>query len=165
MAKTSGSSPLARGTRYSCICALVGNGLIPARAGNTRVLSAPCRPTRAHPRSRGEHPSGNLHTLPFSGSSPLARGTHGLRLPLDAPPGLIPARAGNTCCFLQKPSNARAHPRSRGEHDEFNVARDNVAGSSPLARGTHSRLMPSNGLTGLIPARAGNTRHGRASAQ
>ena len=75
MARTWGSSPLARGTRGDGADDLVDGGLIPARAGNTMLHLSEQRIKRAHPRSRGEHRS----TLPNHkkplGSSPLARGT------------------------------------------------------------------------------------------
>ena len=78
----SGSSPLARGTLLLAGAGAGGLGLIPARAGNTSL--APWRTfcTGAHPRSRGEHgefmSEKNLHL----GSSPLARGTPGTRVPI-----------------------------------------------------------------------------------
>ena len=50
-----GSSPLARGTRFQHCAAVDSFGLIPARAGNTRVKMDARKFTRAHPRSRGEH--------------------------------------------------------------------------------------------------------------
>ena len=50
-----GSSPLARGTRFCGRLPRTGWGLIPARAGNTPVLSPCTHSQRAHPRSRGEH--------------------------------------------------------------------------------------------------------------
>ena len=51
-----GSSPLARGTLYSFQGVLNCGGLIPARAGNTAVRTCRVWLSRAHPRSRGEHP-------------------------------------------------------------------------------------------------------------
>ena len=72
-------------------------------------------------------------------------------------PGLIPARAGNTIYRLGRSCTPRAHPRSRGEHRNGFVRQQFVAGSSPLARGTHHRLTSLHSLAGLIPARAGNT--------
>ena len=54
-------------------------------------------------------------------------------------------------------AGARAHPRSRGEHIENPKARLPSPGSSPLARGTRKEALEVIQLTGLIPARAGNT--------
>ena len=50
-----------------------------------------------------------------------------------------------------------AHPRSRGEHCGVKVRRRIMTGSSPLARGTLRQLRYGAEVTGLIPARAGNT--------
>ena len=72
-------------------------------------------------------------------------------------PGLIPARAGNTVPVNVTTSPWRAHPRSRGEHEEKPPHPQNHPGSSPLARGTHRRGYSSPRVRGLIPARAGNT--------
>ena len=55
---TAGSSPLARGTPANLIASKPKVGLIPARAGNTRVRPEPGGSARAHPRSRGEHCAG-----------------------------------------------------------------------------------------------------------
>ena len=111
----------------------------------------------AHPRSRGEHRLMRcLHLMP-RGSSPLARGTHGV----DAAPGdhtgLIPARAGNTPSHKLCDSCGGAHPRSRGEHSPSFTPWTILSGSSPLARGTQTKIEAASGMSGLIPARAGNT--------
>ena len=50
-----GSSPLARGTRFIPDALMQSSGLIPARAGNTRLIRSRVSEMRAHPRSRGEH--------------------------------------------------------------------------------------------------------------
>ena len=112
----------------------------------------------AHPRSRGEHPQRRANLHASMGSSPLARGTQKCPETYGGGWGLIPARAGNTFTHWQRFSVLKAHPRSRGEHVSVaaKVCGD-VAGSSPLARGT---LTPENwhwDAAGLIPARAGNT--------
>ena len=50
-----------------------------------------------------------------------------------------------------------AHPRSRGEHEGQGRAGRGERGSSPLARGTLFFRRVDNLVSGLIPARAGNT--------
>ena len=50
------------------------------------------------------------------GSSPLTRGKLRSHAEADQAPGLIPAHAGKTRCFLVSSRLARAHPRSRGEN-------------------------------------------------
>ena len=174
-----GSSPLARGTRgvqgdfADCV------GLIPARAGNTLEALTITREDWAHPRSRGEHGSDRESQGRGRGSSPLARGTRlflraGLPLNGLIPAragntftitvtcrpwgGLIPARAGNTCWSFCSPVTGWAHPRSRGEHKLERPRQGRGAGSSPLARGTPSGRPGHRCRSGLIPARAGNTK-------
>ena len=70
---------------------------------------------------------------------------------------LIPARAGNTMARSPARPPRRAHPRSRGEHDNPKAAAAYRAGSSPLARGTRQEVGILESWKGLIPARAGNT--------
>ena len=131
-----GSSPLARGTHEFCFESLVDVGLIPARAGNTTEHDKAGHLLGAHPRSRGEHLQPATPLRSRLGSSPLARGTPrvpGWKAPV---PGLIPARAGNTCQVTCLTELIRAHPRSRGEHRVMTTSIFSASGSSPLARGT-----------------------------
>ena len=133
-------------------------GLIPARAGNTGGLPRCPGVGRAHPRSRGEHRGNPSINFSRVGSSPLARGTRfGIPEP-DWKTGLIPARAGNTATEKATGHFAGAHPRSRGEHTLLHCSPVSGLGSSPLARGTLPSNHVENVHSGLIPARAGNTR-------
>ena len=113
--------------------------------------------TGAHPRSRGEHDYSPADPSLALGSSPLARGTRELRGYSHPVTGLIPARAGNTGVVGEDGVFGGAHPRSRGEHCGVKVRRRIMTGSSPLARGTLRQLRYGAEVTGLIPARAGNT--------
>ena len=75
---TDGSSPQARGTRaltgpFSCC-----PRFIPAGAGNTSRISGLRRMDAVHPRRRGEHSRSPMDADSASGSSPQARGTHGV---------------------------------------------------------------------------------------
>ena len=153
-----GSSPLARGTRQITGAVTDVRGLIPARAGNTGADTSPCGVYGAHPRSRGEHEIMKRKRREELGSSPLARGTHGVNEGEPLIVGLIPARAGNTprASIISCPS--WAHPRSRGEHIRSVRLRARRRGSSPLARGTPAQFHGATVRFGLIPARAGNTR-------
>ena len=153
-----GSSPLARGTRELPFAKIPRPGLIPARAGNTMPRRTFLPALRAHPRSRGEHSTAALCASTASGSSPLARGTRELPFAKIPRPGLIPARAGNTRQRIPCTSPVRAHPRSRGEHPGEDGSTEIHPGSSPLARGTPGHPLANHGKSGLIPARAGNTR-------
>ena len=133
------------------------SGLIPARAGNTQKTHPVRVGLGAHPRSRGEHCSEGRSVREVSGSSPLARGTLGIRKWIKAPRGLIPARAGNTVNWRLIMAGKRAHPRSRGEHMAAPSLFPQPTGSSPLARGTPVSPEPVEKPLRLIPARAGNT--------
>ena len=131
--------------------------LIPARAGNTQSVRSRPSLSPAHPRSRGEHRGARIR-IPFSpGSSPLARGTLGLRSAGGTRHRLIPARAGNTTSPQRRHVQRRAHPRSRGEHDAAVIHGTNSPGSSPLTKGTQQSSVHPSVTIRLIPARAGNT--------
>ena len=110
-----------------------------------------------HPRSRGEHSTTGSMTHTFTGSSPLARGTHSSSAPTRPAQRLIPARAGNTTSLTMAAAATAAHPRSRGEHFFSYLRTRFLAGSSPLARGTLWVSLVCPRRTRLIPARAGNT--------
>ena len=114
-------------------------------------------PTRAHPRSRGEHYFVSFLFGISGGSSPLARGTRHFKNIQFSKLGLIPARAGNTAAVRRSLSLTWAHPRSRGEHLGIDNTEFFVEGSSPLARGTRAAFTAQDPQGGLIPARAGNT--------
>ena len=154
-----GSSPLARGPHAHFCQPIIKTGLIPARAGTTRVLSPRRLRVRAHPRSRGDHTSLCSASLSVLGSSPLARGPlHKLHAG-DSLAGLIPARAGTTHWLVLRSRGRRAHPRSRGDHRRCSTPPAIWLGSSPLARGPHIRAGLLLRKHGLIPARAGTTAH------
>ena len=91
-----GSSPLARGLPRKRHHDKQTPGIIPARAGFTAVDVIGAGAARDHPRSRGVYPVAAGAPAACAGSSPLARGLHRVRRPLDEERGIIPARAGFT---------------------------------------------------------------------
>ena len=95
----------------------------------------------------------------MEGSSPLARGLRVLVLALLGLAGIIPARAGFTPPGRWTPGRMRDHPRSRGVYPLHPVGGGDPPGSSPLARGLPDIGVSINGWSGIIPARAGFTRH------
>ena len=152
-----GSSPLARGLRDGHPRAVLGSGIIPARAGFTRDSPSRSLPSGDHPRSRGVYRPVSAMMASRPGSSPLARG-----LPLSAcrslsSPRIIPARAGFTRFCRLPPSGGRDHPRSRGVYDATRQEIVRALGSSPLARGLHRPHPRASPGHGIIPARAGFT--------
>ena len=157
LAGIAGSSPLARGTRARAVGRLRNRRFIPARAGNTEASDFQPRPAAVHPRSRGEHLGVPPEVVSTFGSSPLARGTP---TGVDAASDryrFIPARAGNTPLLVPTAWVPTVHPRSRGEHETWQVFGGLIAGSSPLARGTHRCGDFRAASRRFIPARAGNT--------
>ncbi len=131
--------------------------LIPAGAGRTRPYRAAARPTRAHPRWRGADGRNATSTKHKRGSSPLARGGPGRRLPEHQPVRLIPAGAGRTRCCSRSAPGQGAHPRWRGADMCRTIRKDSASGSSPLARGGRRRRHLEHPDRGLIPAGAGRT--------
>ena len=75
--------------------------------------------------------------------------------------GIIPARAGFTPPPISVRVRAVDHPRSRGVYspDPFELGEILAQndGSSPLARGLHTKCRGLNHHPGIIPARAGFT--------
>ena len=152
-----GSSPLMRGKRRPSWRRRRGGGLIPAHTGKTWRTVARFSMTRVHPRSRGENSACKSFVLNVSGSSPLTRGKRRCDLDEAVPDGLIPAHTGKTRAQPQHRGAIRAHPRSRGENFQIGMPRSASRGSSPLTRGKRRARCPNPGLSGLIPAHAGNT--------
>ncbi len=132
-----GSSPRARGAHSPDCVRDVGARLIPACAG--------------------EHVQTEAEWLASVGSSPRARGAHGAASRWEVGRRLIPACAGSTRTGCPARTCVRAHPRARGEHPVYPVSMTRPRGSSPRARGAHSRRLLDESVSGLIPACAGST--------
>ena len=146
-----------RGTRLPCKLLSIGNGIIPAYAGNTTYWKLHELYVRDHPRVCGEHCGEHSASFGVLGSSPRMRGTlHPLTFD-HYYPGIIPAYAGNTMRCLRKSWLPRDHPRVCGEHDAVNWPNFAFAGSSPRMRGTLPSIGFTGELVGIIPAYAGNT--------
>ena len=152
-----GSSPLARGLRLKRLRMIGLKGIIPARAGFTRLVVRCGSWLRDHPRSRGVYLDLFRRGIKITGSSPLARG-----LPDALPAGrgcrrIIPARAGFTRTWTPCPGEAWDHPRSRGVYQNNKTIELAAPGSSPLARGLQGQEYDTANYDGIIPARAGFT--------
>ncbi len=157
-----GSSPLTRGKLCVLVAVVEGGRLIPAHAGKTVLYSLVIPFSRAHPRSRGENPTGCPARLQSRGSSPLTRGKPDGREAGAARGGLIPAHAGKTGYPHLLLALIGAHPRSRGENHYEYAKPETVKGSSPLTRGKPSGPGSACRPWGLIPAHAGKTLRLRA---
>ena len=152
-----GSSPHARGTRFCLVVSARRLGIIPACAGNTRLVVLRRSPIRDHPRMRGEHEAHHPCRRACAGSSPHARGTPQSRGLGGADAGIIPACAGNTPSGYTVTRCFGDHPRMRGEHPASGAGVDGRRGSSPHARGTLFGEELVGLVEGIIPACAGNT--------
>ena len=130
-----GSSPLARGLRYSSTACPRGRRIIPARAGFTTASASAAPETWDHPRSRGVYFPMTRVTTRSRGSSPLARGLQGGNDWLAWRIGIIPARAGFTRATARARRPTPDHPRSRGVYAVVPSGLVSAHGSSPLARG------------------------------
>ena len=133
--------------------------IIPARAGFTRSHFIAQVMMRDHPRSRGVYRVGRLSCGRNSGSSPLARGLRAGSGRLVTASRIIPARAGFTSCGRPGRAEPVDHPRSRGVYGFPDPLVTADAGSSPLARGLRVTTPDGRPIAGIIPARAGFTRH------
>ncbi len=154
-----GSSPHARGTPGRRGCRHQGRRFIPARAGNTTLMSLLSMLSPVHPRTRGEHGRKLPSPCISAGSSPHARGTRADTRDLTAWVRFIPARAGNTFAESNQCLFPAVHPRTRGEHERGVLPAQLLGGSSPHARGTLELRSSASVPFRFIPARAGNTLH------
>ena len=146
-----------RGTQCDEVTTGAPVRIIPAHAGNTRVVSRSIAASRDHPRACGEHSDVAIISGTLIGSSPRMRGTpdslnnslNGVRI--------IPAHAGNTARFAWEYAPNWDHPRACGEHSSNVIFFGVVTGSSPRMRGTHTVMRACLRIGGIIPAHAGNT--------
>ena len=130
-----GSSPLVRGALVAEDSLRGLGGIIPARAGSTRLAQAARRGRGDHPRSCGEHHCPVTDAAAWMGSSPLVRGALVADGGVQGRVGIIPARAGSTARCRRSRRPYRDHPRSCGEHLTVAAPSSFVVGSSPLVRG------------------------------
>ena len=157
MSEQAGSSPRMRGTPDLCRALAVGEGIIPAYAGNTRY-GTPCTALRRdHPRVCGEHQVWCCRDWSCPGSSPRMRGTLERIVNGAHGAGIIPAYAGNTSTTGVFTAYRRDHPRVCGEHEGLKAFTSALGGSSPRMRGTRSACPFGITNCGIIPAYAGNT--------
>ena len=111
-----GSSPRMRGAllrRHDGPC---HEGIIPAYAGSTLLISMSIPNWWDHPRVCGEHRFQAFALLFGAGSSPRMRGALIIFLHRRRQKGIIPAYAGSTGCRWQRAARSWDHPRVCGEH-------------------------------------------------
>ena len=160
-----GSSPRVRGKPAPAPRRLHHRGLIPARAGKTRLGGAGGCCTPAHPRACGENLVSAACAVVSVGSSPRVRGKPVSEPAMTTGYRLIPARAGKTSACRARRPRGRAHPRACGENPVAALGGGGDPGSSPRVRGKQERKMGMLIIAGLIPARAGKTRSSTPAAR
>jgi len=136
-ARTGGSSPRTRGTRWPALAAHDGRRFIPAYAGNSPLSRSAFYYLTVHPRVRGElasEPDGRGVRI---GSSPRTRGTQRDVWRRLQQWRFIPAYAGNSRYARRTGEATPVHPRVRGELPASISASASDSGSSPRTRGTH----------------------------
>ena len=155
--KSSGSSPLVRGQLGEVFGHIVGDRIIPARAGPTRAKSARIPIPSDHPRSCGANPGDSPKCCDVRGSSPLVRGQRRYSELPHIRWRIIPARAGPTSTCRRDRGSSSDHPRSCGANSSVSSSLAGASGSSPLVRGQRSRRSTWTASGRIIPARAGPT--------
>ena len=159
-----GSSPRVRGKPRRAGGGFPPVRLIPACAGKTSCLSNWLISNAAHPRVCGENaPSLDALTV-NAGSSPRVRGKRTRSRSVAYRARLIPACAGKTSAPGGLRASPGAHPRACGENASALGTPAADFGSSPRVRGKPSDRRRSQGLRGLIPARAGKTATSQGSS-
>ena len=154
---SAGSSPHVRGAHRCRYRQRHCEGIIPACAGSTRIVSSQFQRIWDHPRMCGEHPVSTPLGVMVAGSSPHVRGALIGVKRVDGASGIIPACAGSTrFCRPCRPC-CRDHPRMCGEHYLCHTRYCAVPGSSPHVRGALRLHYPRVGSMGIIPACAGST--------
>ena len=153
-----GSSPLARGLPRVMWSRKGAARIIPARAGFTVTVNEDILRRADHPRSRGVYICASKKGPSPIGSSPLARGLHGVEVRTGNALRIIPARAGFTPTSTSSRRPRKDHPRSRGVYTLVRAETGAEFGSSPLARGLRCSPPGRSPSTRIIPARAGFTR-------
>ena len=146
-----------RGTPLTAENGDVSDGIIPAYAGNTMIVSVAHVHCRDHPRVCGEHFLRISHVVFREGSSPRMRGTQLCWFAHAPMAGIIPAYAGNTLSAPMAAAHTWDHPRVCGEHKPVSWKSIKPRGSSPRMRGTRCVRIVGRNAAGIIPAYAGNT--------
>ena len=132
-----GLSPRVRGNRYIGHAGGLGEGSIPARAGEPQGQ-------RANPAVAGVYPRACGGTCVFSGSvragiglSPRVRGNRLKSGPPASEDGSIPARAGEPTPPRLQPDPQTVYPRACGGTSLLPLLLFGARGLSPRVRGNH----------------------------
>ena len=150
-----GSPPHTRGKVSNKRCCFSKCGITPAHAGKRYSIKLIPASKRDHPRTRGEKPLWEADCMDKVGSPPHTRGK---ALPSSwhqVLPGITPAHAGKSRNSCSSISQARDHPRTRGEKSSFLSDDAIIRGSPPHTRGKAPTGAIYTANVGITPAHAG----------
>ena len=158
-----GLSPRGRGKRPGCDLTMAATGSIPAWAGETAAPARRPLIDGVYPRVGGGNPGRSFHSPSPLGLSPRGRGKPFRQHRLPAPPGSIPAWAGETAIIARHWSVSMVYPRVGGGNRGHRRPGHYPGGLSPRGRGKpfQAMLLPTD--QGSIPAWAGETPTGGAA--
>ncbi len=172
-----GSSPRMRGKRRARGRPRHHTRIIPAHAGQTRVVFDCAMVGPDHPRACGANADSLFDASAVCGSSPRMRGkrlcgslTPGLVRIIPAHAGqtksgvrscrpmrIIPAHAGQTIPRCAPSTPGPDHPRACGANQRYDNGGSFEHGSSPRMRGKRRNRRQSDHADRIIPAHAGQT--------
>ena len=118
-----------------------------------------------HPRACGANDFLIAGANVGCGSSPRVRGKPGSASRPVVTGRIIPARAGQTVALLSAANAPPDHPRACGANPPRMASANRGGGSSPRVRGKLHRFPLRSFRVRIIPARAGQTAHGRRQAR
>ncbi len=150
-----GPSPPTRGSREGNARTISRLGSIPAHAGEPRSRGATPTGGRVHPRPRGGAARVLCAAMGRVGPSPPTRGSHRARDRARGHRRSIPAHAGEPAKHSTNAAVDRVHPRPRGGARSSSSTRGGSTGPSPPTRGSRAGRVHGEGLSGSIPAHAG----------
>ena len=130
-----GSPPRMRGKRSVWPMNVPAEGITPADAGKTSILTFLFESIPDHPRGCGENTITQERNSKFVGSPPRMRGKPPDCHNRNRQVRITPADAGKTCCRACTPCRCRDHPRGCGENHALAVAKHGFEGSPPRMRG------------------------------
>ncbi len=150
-----GRSPRMRGSRFRADHPALGDGSIPAHAGQPGMPATRERSGRVDPRACGaaRGPCADLLTTP--GRSPRMRGSRVLSIRITDASGSIPAHAGQPRPQRGSRCWRRVDPRACGAADCPGIVTASRSGRSPRMRGSRKRRRRGRRPMGSIPAHAG----------
>ena len=156
-AALAGLSPRVRGKRGVFAGVVVGQGSIPACAGETTCTFRIIQHCAVYPRVCGGNPSARSGRNLAEGLSPRVRGKRRQLHQLTAAPWSIPACAGETLAVVNNTFLITVYPRVCGGNKNAHLLAAVLGGLSPRVRGKRKPPGTTYPRRWSIPACAGET--------